>query len=234
MTLVTSFGLDGDGTTIERIDRVRWSERCASTSSCDPNTHGFPGGMCTAKCTERSRENGAICTRIPHHGFERACFQPDVRPEDCIMKPGEFALALLRSCSRTEACRDDYVCARMPNVPLDQGACAPPYLLSRLPHRRPADRPIGSRGLAPYTPGDAPVAVRARRHRGEPSGAAVVRTAAVLEQKLERDRRYGSIATALFVTFFVTTGTFTHHEWSLARRIAGARSSTFASTPSGA
>jgi hypothetical protein len=125
--LVSSFGLDGDGATADR------STSCdGARSQCDPNAHGFPGGMCTAKCTLGSRVGGAICARIPHHGFERACFQPNVKPEECITQPGNFALALLRSCSRTEPCRDDYVCLRMPNVPLDQGACVPPYFLSQV------------------------------------------------------------------------------------------------------
>ncbi|HEX4452338.1 MAG TPA: hypothetical protein VH143_15785 [Kofleriaceae bacterium] len=127
VTLVSSFGLDGDGATPDA------STACgAARSQCDPNAHGFPGGMCTAKCIEGSRVGDAICARIPHHGFERACFQPGVKPEECITKPGNFALALLRSCSRTEACRDDYVCLRVPNVPLDHGACVPPYFLSQV------------------------------------------------------------------------------------------------------
>ncbi len=128
--LVASFGLDGDVATADE------STACDGVSDgrpqCDPNAHGFPGGMCTAKCVEGSRVGGAICARIPHHGFERACFRPDVKPEECIMKPGNFSLALLRSCSRTEACRDDYVCLRMPNTPLDHGACVPPYFLSQV------------------------------------------------------------------------------------------------------
>jgi hypothetical protein len=128
--LVSAFGLDGDLSTPDA------STACdgvpAQAPQCDPNAHGFPGGMCTAKCTEGSQVGGAICARIPHHGFERACFQPGVKPEACIMEPGNFALALLRTCSRTEPCRDDYVCLRMPNLPLDRGACVPPYFLSQV------------------------------------------------------------------------------------------------------
>jgi hypothetical protein len=48
------------------------------------------------------------------------------------MQRGNFALALLRSCSRAEPCRDDYVCLRMPNEPLDHGACVPPYFLAQV------------------------------------------------------------------------------------------------------
>lgn len=128
--LVSAFGLDGDTATTDpstACDGVT-----AAHPQCDPNAHGFPGGMCTAKCTLGARVGGAICARIPHHGFERACFQPGVKPEECITKPGNFALALLRACSRTEPCRDDYVCLRMPDVPLDQGACVPPYFLSQV------------------------------------------------------------------------------------------------------
>ncbi|HEY1550994.1 MAG TPA: hypothetical protein VGG28_24365 [Kofleriaceae bacterium] len=127
--LTSGFGLDGDGAI---ADPSTACDGIAGRSQCDPNAHGFPGGMCTAKCALGSHADGAICARIPHHGFERACFVPGVKPEDCILQPGNFALAQLRACSRTEPCRDDYVCLRQPDLPLDRGACVPPYFLAQV------------------------------------------------------------------------------------------------------
>jgi hypothetical protein len=51
-----------------------------------------------------------------------------VKPEDCLLMPGNFTHLRLQACSRTEPCRDDYLCIRVPDLPLDHGACAPPYL----------------------------------------------------------------------------------------------------------
>jgi hypothetical protein len=67
--------------------------------------------------------------RIPHKGFERTCFREGMTMERCLQIPGNFAIERMRSCSRTEACRDDFVCSRVPGFPLDQGACVPPYFI---------------------------------------------------------------------------------------------------------
>ena len=52
--------------------------------------------------------DGGICMRIPHVGFERECFKEGALFEECLQKPGNFGIELLRTCSRTEPCRDDY------------------------------------------------------------------------------------------------------------------------------
>lgn len=96
------------------------------------NVKGFAGGMCTAVCNLGVKINGAVCAVGQRPGFERACFRPDVKPEDCLLMPGNFTHLLLQACSRTEPCRDDYVCIRVPDRPLDHGACAPPYLLREI------------------------------------------------------------------------------------------------------
>jgi hypothetical protein len=72
-----------------------------------------------------------VCARLPRFGFERACFRPNVKPEECLLLPGHSVVELLKRCSRTEACRDDYVCMRTPYLPPDQGACEPPYFLAQ-------------------------------------------------------------------------------------------------------
>jgi hypothetical protein len=96
------------------------------------NVHGFAGGMCTAICNLGVKISGAVCAVGQRTGFERACFRPDVKPEDCLKTPGNFTQLLLQTCSRTEPCRDDYVCIRVPDHPIDRGACAPPYLLREI------------------------------------------------------------------------------------------------------
>jgi hypothetical protein len=107
-------------------------ERCDRRDGgrCHPNEDGFPGGMCTSPCTvEGEEKDGAICMRIPHKGFEKACFKEGVTLEKCLQAPGNFAIERMKSCSRTEACRDDFVCTRVPGIPGDKGACVPPYFL---------------------------------------------------------------------------------------------------------
>src|SRR5262249_9697883 len=54
------------------------------------NVHGFAGGMCTAMCNLGAKVDGAVCAVSQRTGFEKACFQPDVKPEDCLKTPGNF------------------------------------------------------------------------------------------------------------------------------------------------
>jgi hypothetical protein len=67
--------------------------------------------------------------RIPHKGFERSCFRPGVTLEECLQTEGNFAIERMRSCSRSEPCRDDFVCSRAPGLPIGEGACVPPYFI---------------------------------------------------------------------------------------------------------
>jgi hypothetical protein len=97
---------------------------------CRTNQIGFPGGMCTATCAkEGARLGSGVCMRIPHQGFEAACLREGVALESCLLEAGNSVLEVMRACSRTEGCRDDFVCARVPGLPIEQGACVPPYFL---------------------------------------------------------------------------------------------------------
>jgi hypothetical protein len=130
--LVAARGPDGDAVNPHRPERCSVDEPDGSIEKrkCDANRRGFPGGMCTATCSaEGSRADDSVCARIPHFGFEHACFAPGVIVEQCLLDERNSVLELLRTCSRTQACRDDFVCARLPSLPPDQGACVPPYFL---------------------------------------------------------------------------------------------------------
>ena len=133
-------------------------ERCKGERgklTCHLNQDGFPGGMCGTYCaTEGQRDADGVCMRIPHLGFEGSCFHKDETMEHCLTKPGVFSLDVLRPCSRTKLCRDDYACARLPRlsdgqesrepIDLDDGACVPPYFVFQLRvDGPPLDRKIG-------------------------------------------------------------------------------------------
>ncbi len=121
-------GLDGDRVVPQPALPCSMGER--ATGRCDVNGQGFPGGMCTATCfVEGEQTPKTVCVRIPHFGFERSCLLPGVLIEECIRDPRNSVLDELRRCSRTEACRDDFVCGRVEGLPPDQGACVPPYFL---------------------------------------------------------------------------------------------------------
>jgi hypothetical protein len=126
--LVTGFGADGDEVHAgARESCDTWS---TAARTCHVNHRGFPGGMCTAECTTEGEHDGeSICARIPHFGFEHECFAPGVAIEQCLRDPRNTVLERLRVCSRTEPCRDDFVCASVPGLPRDRGACVPPYFL---------------------------------------------------------------------------------------------------------
>ena len=126
VTLLPTPGPDGDGVLPDH------EVECFSAKGvrCEPNHNGFSGGMCSAECDrEGARAHGGVCMRVPHHGFEGACFKPDSIIEKCLTKRPNFDFQLMRACSRTEPCRDDYVCARLPDSELDQGGCVPPYFV---------------------------------------------------------------------------------------------------------
>jgi hypothetical protein len=130
--LVAAPGAEGDAV------HPHHTEECAGPGveasnerrKCDTNRRGFPGGMCTATCSiVGDRTDDAVCERIPHFGFEQACFAPGAILEKCLLEGGNSVLERLRMCSRTQPCRDDFVCARFPGLQLDEGACVPPYFL---------------------------------------------------------------------------------------------------------
>jgi hypothetical protein len=102
----------------------------AKRAACLSNHDGFPGGMCSAACTQPGdRVDGSVCVKIPHRGFERECFAPNAVLESCLDKPANRAITFLRSCSRVDPCRDDFVCGRIPTAGPEDGACVPPYFI---------------------------------------------------------------------------------------------------------
>lgn len=133
VALATRRTIDGDKVT------PRAAQDCSSPplpgartkrATCEPNRNGFAGGMCTSSCnTLGETPDGAVCIRIPHHGFERECFRPGVLIEQCLETAPNFTMTTLRKCSRNDPCRDDFVCARVPSEPPDRGACVPPYFI---------------------------------------------------------------------------------------------------------
>ena len=98
---------------------------CGAGAVCEQARVGFPGGMCSHGCAQLAP--GETCGAIAIlQGFNdclagknpfAACLSHNVRP------------AALRSCSATEHCRDDFICARTAS---GAGACIPPYFLFQL------------------------------------------------------------------------------------------------------
>jgi hypothetical protein len=99
---------------------------CASGDFCEDTSVGFPGGMCSGGC-EGLRE-GETCGSIAELAGFNGCLSRGKDPfAKCLrenVRPGA-----LKSCSETEACRDDYICAR---TAAGAGACIPPYFLFQL------------------------------------------------------------------------------------------------------
>ncbi|KFE64002.1 hypothetical protein DB31_2414 [Hyalangium minutum] len=100
--------------------------RCGSGRICEDTSVGFPGGMCSGNC--QNLRQGEVCGSIAvlqtfNHCLSRGrlpfaqCLRENVRP------------GALQSCSETELCRDDYLCAKVSET---QGACIPPYFLFQL------------------------------------------------------------------------------------------------------
>jgi hypothetical protein len=108
-------------------DAVRLTERvsCADGRVCETNAVGFPSGMCAGGCANLG--DGAVCGRIallePFNGC-LAAGKPFTECASTHTRPGALA-----SCSTSEPCRDDYVCARLPD---GNGGCIPPYFLFQL------------------------------------------------------------------------------------------------------
>jgi hypothetical protein len=107
-------------------DSVRLSPKRACTGGvCQVNAVGFPGGMCSGACSDLP--DTATCGGIALLDPFNACVARKQPFTSCLTehtRPGA-----LRKCSATEACRDDYVCARLPS---GEGGCLPPYFLFQL------------------------------------------------------------------------------------------------------
>ncbi len=105
-----------------RLDRP---SGCGTGRYCERSGVGFPGGMCSAGCSNLTGE--AVCGGIALLTEFNQCLARGLPFETCVQeqtRPGA-----LRACSSSAACRDDYVCARMPG---GEGACIPPYFLFQL------------------------------------------------------------------------------------------------------
>jgi hypothetical protein len=110
--------------------------------------NGFPGGMCHGPCsTFGARQGDAICGPVPFDGGKlfggfTHCLATLKRSfAECIAdssKPTWLAV-----CDRSHPCREDYLCARVPNAPATVGACLPTYFLAQVRvdgHALSADR----------------------------------------------------------------------------------------------
>ncbi len=108
-------------------DRITRSKNlsCNKGYRCQNVPVGFPGGMCSNNCS--SLKEGEICGSIANlQGFN-----------DCLARTEPFATCLsgnvrpgaLKACDQNNACRPDYICARISG---NKGGCIPPYFLFQL------------------------------------------------------------------------------------------------------
>lgn len=115
-------------------DRARRLPRLAcglSAPNCERTAVGFPGGMCSAGCTPGADNApaGATCGRIAVLDDFNQCLAARRPFAECL---GHTRPGLLRSCSATQACRDDYICAQSEGAAPGHGACMPPYFLFQM------------------------------------------------------------------------------------------------------
>jgi hypothetical protein len=81
--------------------------------------------MCAGSCSELP--DGAVCGGIPLLVEFNGCLARGLPFDRCILdntRPGALA-----ACGFHAPCRDDYVCAKLPD---GGGACLPPYFLFQL------------------------------------------------------------------------------------------------------
>ena len=89
---------------------------------------GFPDGMCRLDCSADqvgTVVDDTICGEIPSASGLTACLAANKPFTECIATTS--SPSFLRTCDRTNPCRDDYACARVRNGPPGVGACMPPY-----------------------------------------------------------------------------------------------------------
>lgn len=111
------------------------SDYVNSPQSANPGekTGGFPGGAirlnsCDSASMQRHPE--ARCGALPaaSAGFNDCLFQPNVSFKQCLDRYSKGVG--LRTCSRENPCRDDYICVESLEFGLDDaGVCVPPYFL---------------------------------------------------------------------------------------------------------
>ncbi len=121
-------GASGDHLRPEPRQSCLVSGREVLRDACIPNETGFPSGMCSDRCDVVGDAGGDLaCADIPRAGYEEVCFKSDVPIEQCIA--GRTDRLRMRACDATLPCRDDYACARAPNLAEGRGICVPPYFV---------------------------------------------------------------------------------------------------------
>jgi hypothetical protein len=95
--------------------------------SCSGAAGGFPGGACAAACPQMGQLIGdEICGPAPPAQFNECMAGHEETFEQCMSPP---KLSYRKACNVVAPCRDDYVCAFVPNAPVGTGACMPPYFI---------------------------------------------------------------------------------------------------------
>ncbi len=110
---------------IDRAQRLPSPGCSAASPVCEATAVGFPEGMCSGSCTPGEPGCGQIAVL---DAFNRCLAQR--RPfAQCLQhtRPGQ-----LQSCSATQACRGDYLCAQSAGAPAGLGLCMPPYFLFQM------------------------------------------------------------------------------------------------------
>jgi hypothetical protein len=113
-----------------RKDRVGHATRkeCGGGLACNSNEVGFPGGMCSASCSDARDDMrcGAIAILAPFN----ACLARGEPFPHCLAE--HVRPAGLRACAVGSPCRDDYICAQSNTARAHEGVCLPPYFLFQL------------------------------------------------------------------------------------------------------
>ncbi|HWB75307.1 MAG TPA: hypothetical protein VG755_10130 [Nannocystaceae bacterium] len=107
-------------------DRITKKQLLACDAGvCDDNRVGFPAGMCVVGCGEVKA--GEACGAIPQLDAFNNCLSTGTAFAECVRTSA--SPAGMRACDETNACRDDYICARTSEK---GGVCMPPYFLYQL------------------------------------------------------------------------------------------------------
>jgi len=120
-------GPNGEGITLSPL------EECVlggiRAHECAPTHYGFAGGLCSRPCEKlgRTDDERHVCVDLPASGYEMDCMLLRTPIEECI--PTHVLRRRVARCDATHACRDDYLCARIPGLAITEGACVPSYFV---------------------------------------------------------------------------------------------------------
>ncbi|MET0351017.1 MAG: hypothetical protein ABW067_14595, partial [Rhizobacter sp.] len=101
---------------------------CGPSGVCEATGVGFPGGMCSGPCDPRAPDG--TCGRIAILTDFNQCLAARRPFEECLAE--HTRPAQLRTCSATQPCREDYICAQSDGQRGGRGACIPPYFLFQM------------------------------------------------------------------------------------------------------